>query len=215
MATNNKQPATFFQDWTALTADLEKLVKTEDNPFFKSKFVPLKQILPMLKEKCQKHNFIFIQCPVYKDGKNLLRTEIIHDHTDMKIQGEVELVSKDFSDPQKLGGAITYMRRYSLTCMFGLEEEDDDGNKSAGKFDNSAPATVGTCKTCNNQVQESKFPGKPYYCFTCKTSKDADECNLNKSNYHKTLDKQLDLPTYEDELDATEGKGIPTDHKKY
>jgi hypothetical protein len=208
MATNNN----FFKDWTALTADLEKLVKTEDNPFFKSKFVPLKQILPMLKDKCQKHNFIFIQSPRFKDGKNLLYTSIIHKDGDI-MYGEVELVSKDPNDPQKLGGAITYMRRYSLTCMFGLEEEDDDGN-FASKFDNSTK-TIGTCKTCNNQVQESKFPGKPYYCFTCKTARDADECNLEKSNYQKTLENKLNLPTYEDELDATEGKKVPTDHNKY
>ena len=126
---------TFFEDWTNLTEDFDKLVKDADNPFFKSKYVPLKQILPMVKDKCKKHNFIFLQYPVSKDDKKLLRTEIRHLSGEI-IRGEIELVAKDPSDPQKLGGSITYMRRYSLTCMFGLEEEDDDGNNS------SAPASM-------------------------------------------------------------------------
>jgi hypothetical protein len=42
------------------------------------------------------------------------------------------VVCKDASDPQKVGGAITYFRRYSLLCLLGLTpEEDDDGNAAA------------------------------------------------------------------------------------
>ncbi len=53
------------------------------------------------------------------------------------------------------------MRRYSLTCMFGLEEEDDDGNLSAqptDKLDNSAPEKAGTCKSCGKDVIKRQIP---------------------------------------------------------
>ena len=33
---------------------------------------------------------------------------------------------------QQLGSAITYARRYGLVSMFGLEQEDDDGNLASG-----------------------------------------------------------------------------------
>ena len=119
----------FFKDWQSLIEDFETFTKSEDNPFFKSKYVPLKVILPIVKEKCHKHNFIFFQAPGFVDGKSVLHTTIRH-ASGTEIVGSVELVHKP-EDPQKLGASITYMRRYSLTCMFGLEEDDDDGNTAS------------------------------------------------------------------------------------
>ena len=66
------------------------------------------------------------------DGKNVLITRIIH-VSGNEIISSIELVSKDEKDPQKLGAAITYMRRYSIISILGLEAEDDDGNEAAGK----------------------------------------------------------------------------------
>ena len=38
----------------------------------------------------------------------------------------------DLTDPQKIGSAITYFRRYSLTSLLSLQcEVDDDGNKAS------------------------------------------------------------------------------------
>ncbi|MBL7045377.1 MAG: ERF family protein [Parcubacteria group bacterium] len=125
----------FFKDYQALVQDTNRLKKSEANPFFKSKYVPLKEVLKEAKRLCKKNNFIFIQRPsVYSDKEEIqstLITELIHISGE-SIKGEIKLVAKDKDDPQKLGGAITYMRRYSLSTMLGIEEEDDDGNKAAG-----------------------------------------------------------------------------------
>lgn len=126
-----EQETGFFEDWQALIEDFEKFSKSADNPYFKSKYVPLKQILPTVKEKCKKHNFIWMQYPGIIDGKCVLNTRILH-VSGLDVVGTVELIHKP-EDPQKLGASITYMRRYSLTCMLGLEEDDDDGNTASGK----------------------------------------------------------------------------------
>ena len=34
----------------------------------------------------------------------------------------------ELTDPQKLGSAITYYRRYTLASLLGLQAVDDDGN---------------------------------------------------------------------------------------
>lgn len=34
---------------------------------------------------------------------------------------------------QALGGAITYARRYALSAMVGITQDDDDGNTAVGK----------------------------------------------------------------------------------
>jgi len=141
----------FFEDYQTLINSFEALKKTEANPFFKSKYVPLKIILPIVKENCTKHNFIFMQYPKLRDGKNMLITIIEH-KSGRKINGSIEIVAKDSSDPQKIGGGMTYMRRYSLTCMFGLEEDDDDGNSASGK---AAPRTPNPYKGLAKEVIES------------------------------------------------------------
>jgi hypothetical protein len=131
---------TFFEDYTKLIDSFEALTKTEDNPFFKSKFVPLKVILPIVKKHCRENHFIFMQYPLVVEGKNTLHTSIEH-KSGRIITGSIEIVAKDATDPQKIGGGLTYMRRYSLTCMFGLEEEDDDGNKASETKERPAYST--------------------------------------------------------------------------
>ena len=37
------------------------------------------------------------------------------------------------TDPQKIGSAITYYRRYTLQSLLGIQAEDDDANKASGK----------------------------------------------------------------------------------
>lgn len=133
----------FFKDYQTLINSFEALKKTEANPFFKSKYVPLKIILPIVKENCAKNNFIFMQTPTISDigGKltNVLQTEIRHKSGEI-IKGDIEIVAKDHTDPQKVGAGLTYMRRYMLTCMFGLEEDDDDGNSASGKITPRTPS---------------------------------------------------------------------------
>jgi hypothetical protein len=44
------------------------------------------------------------------------------------------------SDPQSIGSAITYHRRYALCSILGLNvDEDDDGNKASAPATNAQP----------------------------------------------------------------------------
>lgn len=156
---------TFFEDWQNLVDSFDKLYKTENNPFFKSKYVPLKDILPVVKKHCKKNNFIFFQVPKIVEGKNALSTTFMHKGGE-KVEGMIELVAKDEKDPQKLGGAVTYMRRYSLTCMLGLEEADDDGNNSAGNIQKSTQVNLGTCSICGTPMVKGQWG---LYCPNKKT----------------------------------------------
>ena len=38
----------------------------------------------------------------------------------------------EIADPQKLGSAITYFRRYTLASLLGLKSTDDDANTTVG-----------------------------------------------------------------------------------
>jgi hypothetical protein len=46
---------------------------------------------------------------------------------------ESTAVITELNDAQKMGGSITYFRRYSLISLMGFGAEDDDGNAASGK----------------------------------------------------------------------------------
>jgi hypothetical protein len=120
--------------------------KDANNPFFKSKYAPLETILPAIKEPLKKAGLVFTQAPTHiifttkmSSGEHFisfssaLKTTIIHIETGDRIEETTPLLLTK-QDPQGQGSAITYMRRYMLVSMLGLNcDEDDDGNKASGK----------------------------------------------------------------------------------
>ena len=149
MSEQKKEENTFFEDWTNLMDSVQKLKKDKENPFFKNNYVQLKDVLKEAKRVCKENNFILIQKTetddielsskrkdhLFKTNKwNVLVTEVIHKSGE-KIKSKITLPAVDKENPQKLASAITYMRRYSITNILGIEEVDDDGNEAAGNKD--------------------------------------------------------------------------------
>ena len=127
--TTKKKENTLFQDMQNLYMSADRL--TKDTEGYNYKYVQLKDVLSEAKKLCLANNFIFIQIPkVREDGKAILETQLIHKSGE-KIVAETLLPTKDNNDPQRYGAAITYMRRYSLTAILGLEETDDDAAEAS------------------------------------------------------------------------------------
>lgn len=117
--------------------------KDANNPFFKSKYAPLETILPAIKQPLADAGLVFSQSPSHitsfthiSGADNYqavpsLKTTLIDIESGEKIESEVPLILAK-QDPQGVGSAITYMRRYALVAMLGLNcDEDDDGNKAS------------------------------------------------------------------------------------
>jgi len=123
--------------------EVVSIKKESENPYFKSSYAGLDSILPAIKEPLSKAGLVFVQIPT---GENGLLTRIIHADSGEFIQGEYSMRPvKD--DPQGRGSCLTYMRRYALVAMLGLNtEDDDDGNK--------ASANIKTTKTAKNNDKE-------------------------------------------------------------
>lgn len=118
---------TMVGDFIELQKNLPKLQKTEENPFFKSKYVPLDQILDKVLPVINKHNFALIQAINFNEQQPTLVTRLIHSSGE-EIASEMLLMVKA-ADPQGQGSGVTYARRYALVSMLGMMVgEDDDGN---------------------------------------------------------------------------------------
>lgn len=132
---NNEAKQEFHEALLKLHGDIEAFKKDEKNPFFKSNYVALPNMIRTLKPIMQKHGFILSQ-PVdvtnSQNGiENVVFSTIVHAKTGLSDTAKIALPKID--DMQKLGGAITYARRYTLSALLGLEERDDDGETAVGR----------------------------------------------------------------------------------
>jgi len=99
------------------------LSKTETNPFFKSKYFDINSLIQQIEPLLEKNNLLLLQ-PI---ENNKVKSVIYEVESGNFVSSEIEL--PNLTDPQKLGSAITYYRRYTLQSLLGLQAEDDDGNK--------------------------------------------------------------------------------------
>jgi len=107
--------------------EVEKIKKTEKNPFFKSSYANLSSILDIIREPLVKNELSYVQFP---SGEYGLTTMLMHSSGEwMKCTYEMKPTKHD---PQGQGSVITYQRRYTLGAILGLNiDEDDDGNKGS------------------------------------------------------------------------------------
>lgn len=101
--------------------------KDASNPFFKSKYTTLNEVLSKVREPLNKLGIVIIQCPD-RDG---LRTQLYDTTDDSSVECFMPYV--EATSAQKLGSNNTYNRRYSLITLLGLGDEDDDGNVASPK----------------------------------------------------------------------------------
>jgi hypothetical protein len=104
---------------------VESIKKDATNPFFKSKYASLSNILEAIHDPLIESGLAFSQLPVDDNG---LTTIIMHAESGEFIESTYSMKPvKD--DPQGRGSAITYQRRYALAAVLGLNiDEDDDAN---------------------------------------------------------------------------------------
>ncbi len=115
-----------------IQSEIGVLSKTETNPFFKSKYLDINGLLAQLLPLLEKHNLTVIQPLTNVGGKSAISTEVYDNNPIEKDLLEKLLVKEtillpDLQDPQKMGSAITYYRRYALQSLFLLQAADDDG----------------------------------------------------------------------------------------
>ena len=126
----------FYEKLAAVKAEVGRISKDSSNPFFKSKYFDVNSLLLHVEPIIQKHGLILLQ-PIQD---NLVKS-IIFDTNGFSIESGIVL--PELNDPQKLGSAITYYRRYTLQSLLALQAEDDDANLASNKVNaKSAPTEV-------------------------------------------------------------------------
>lgn len=105
-----------------------KVKKEATNPFFKSKYATLANILDVISKPLSENGLAVSQLPVGETG---LTTILMHESGEFIM--ETYQMKPVKNDPQGIGSSITYQRRYAIGAVLGLNiDDDDDGNGASG-----------------------------------------------------------------------------------
>lgn len=110
--------------------EVSRISKDAANPFFKSNYATLDNIIDEVRPILTKHGLSILQLPG-GDGENVvMKTMILHESGEW-IESDPLIMRPVKNDPQSMGSCVTYARRYSLAAILSLNTgEDDDGNKA-------------------------------------------------------------------------------------
>lgn len=132
---NNHRSQELNELFSALSkaqSEIKVAVKESDNPFFKSKYANLQQVIESSRAALCKNNLAVIQQVVpNENGIDTLVTMLCHG-SGQWISSQIKITPIK-TDIQSLGSYITYLRRYCYASLIGVYDglEDDDGNAAS------------------------------------------------------------------------------------
>lgn len=114
--------------------------KDAANPFHKSKYASLGAHLELSEVVLFKHGLLMLHTPNMINNQHILVATLHHPESGQWIKSYLPLHNPK-ADSQGVGASLTYMRRYSINSMLGLNAEDDDGETASGrgKYDKQIP----------------------------------------------------------------------------
>lgn len=105
-------------------------VKDSTNPHYKSKYANINSVIDAVKAPLNNNGIAILQSLSPSDDNKLhLTTRLLHSSGEWIEDTAVCPIQKQ--DPQGLGSAISYIRRYSISSLCALYADDDDGQLAA------------------------------------------------------------------------------------
>lgn len=108
-------------------------LKDAANPFFKSKYADLSSVWDAVREPLTANGLAVIQTTsALSDGSAVIVTTMLAHSSGQWVRDSLVLQPTK-RDPQGIGSAITYGRRYALAAITGCPQIDDDGEAAVGR----------------------------------------------------------------------------------
>ena len=116
---------TFLQKLHKAKQSIKKVAKNAKNPHFKNNYADINALIEEVEPILLENRLLLLQ-PI-EDG--YVYTKIICIDSNDRTISCMKL--PEITDPQKIGSAVTYYRRYTLQSLLSLQAVDDDANLSA------------------------------------------------------------------------------------
>lgn len=131
-----------FKALSAFQGEVKQPKKDANNPFFKSKYVPLENVIDAIHTVGSKHGLSEVTYPAVSENGLEYGVGVVITHSSGQfIEFPPVTLKPDKNTPQGVGAAMTYARRYALSSAFGIASEtDDDANGISGNDVKKEPA---------------------------------------------------------------------------
>lgn len=109
---------------------IQNAKKETENPYYRSRYADLAEVFNTVRKSLTEYGLSVLQgAHETETGKWVLVTKLIHLSGEW-VETEYPILTAK-QDAQGFGSAMTYARRYSLSSMLGVAQEDDDGNEAS------------------------------------------------------------------------------------
>ncbi len=112
-----------------------KALKKKNNPHFKNDYADLEEVLSACSQANQFNIIHYFKSSITEGGTLIIEAVMEFVPTKERWTISIPCYCADRNNPQKLGSAITYAKRYSLSTLFALSSADDDGNQGSQRPD--------------------------------------------------------------------------------
>lgn len=167
--------------------EIRAAAREANNPFYGKPYSDLSAVWEACREQLSKNGLAVVQTTDNAENKIIIETTLIHASGEW-VSGRLSLAPTK-NDPQGVGSAITYGRRYALAAIVGIapEGEDDDGNAASGlggkEEEKAAEPPKGATESCpcgdplseKNIEYYNSHPNMERLCFACGTRKKKKE----------------------------------------
>lgn len=114
-----------------LSADVQS--RREGARSYQYDYAPLSVVLAAVRPALNRNGIAVLQPPVLRRSSIVVTTLLLH-KSGQWIRNDFPFPLPSSSvDPQAIGSAITYLRRYTLQSILGVAPEDDDDGAAAGR----------------------------------------------------------------------------------
>jgi len=157
--------------------------KGSENPFFKSSYADLGTVMAACKDALLDEDITILQMVGRDETGDYLETIILHGSGEF-ISDRMRLICSKQHDPQSMGSAITYARRYALQSALFIPAVDDDGEKAmAGIRDDERI----THRQHEREAATSFAPKGVTHLFHDEGDKISDPSDIDKINEELAL----------------------------
>ena len=119
---------------------IQPAVKDATNPFVQNRYATLNSVMDSCREALLGNSIWMTQFPVPAEPGYLgLVTKLTHAESG-QWQSSLAVVPLPKADPQGMGSAMTYARRYALSAMLGIVTDDDDGEDAKMPTKTTSPS---------------------------------------------------------------------------
>ena len=111
---------------------IEAAIRGKENTFYKSSYADLSAVMAACRQPLSENGLAVVQATEYEGPEFWITTMLVHKSGQWFTSRYPIRPVKN--DPQGLGSAQTYARRYALMAMVGIvADDDDDGNAASAK----------------------------------------------------------------------------------